>query len=169
MSDNADKLDWLADPEQRAAMMEINPNGLAGASYVAWKPKEESQEDSEEEYKELIERLRLENEMRVKQEEERRISKETEKKEKAELFAQQLEKIKEMGGFEHDGLYLIPNVVIPKRGVNKGKKGITFRAFSVNEDSKTIQEVNHRRGSFLQPGINYFEEDIPEFSHLFKE
>jgi len=50
MSDNADKLDWLADPQQRAAMMEIDPNGFAGASYVAWKPKEE--EESEEEYKE---------------------------------------------------------------------------------------------------------------------
>jgi hypothetical protein len=51
MSDSADKLDWLADPQQRAAMMEVNPEGFAGASYVAWKPKEESQEE-EEEYKE---------------------------------------------------------------------------------------------------------------------
>jgi hypothetical protein len=50
MSDSADKLDWLADPQQRAAMMEMNPEGFAGASYVAWKPKEE--EESEEEYKE---------------------------------------------------------------------------------------------------------------------
>ena len=50
MSDSADKLDWLADPQQRAAMMEVNPEGFAGASYVAWKPKEE--EESEEEYKE---------------------------------------------------------------------------------------------------------------------
>ena len=52
MADNADKLDWLADPQQRARMMEINPEGFAGASYVAWKPKEESQEEGEEEYKE---------------------------------------------------------------------------------------------------------------------
>jgi len=51
MSDSADKLDWLANPQQRAAMMEANPEGFAGASYVAWKPKEESQEE-EEEYKE---------------------------------------------------------------------------------------------------------------------
>jgi len=51
MADSADKLDWLADPQQRAAMMEVNPEGFAGASYVAWKPKEESQEE-EEEYKE---------------------------------------------------------------------------------------------------------------------
>jgi len=51
MSDNADKLDWLADPKQRARMMEVNPEGFAGASYVAWKPKESSQEE-EEEYKE---------------------------------------------------------------------------------------------------------------------
>jgi hypothetical protein len=51
MSDSADKLDWLANPQQRAAMMESNPEGFAGASYVAWKPKEESQEE-EEEYKE---------------------------------------------------------------------------------------------------------------------
>ena len=50
MTDNADKLDWLSDPQQRAAMMEINPEGFAGASYVAWKPKEE--EESEEEYQE---------------------------------------------------------------------------------------------------------------------
>jgi hypothetical protein len=50
MTDNADKLDWLANPQQRAAMMEVNPEGFAGASYVAWKPKEE--EESEEEYKE---------------------------------------------------------------------------------------------------------------------
>ena len=50
MSDSADKLDWLANPQQRAAMMESNPEGFAGASYVAWKPKEE--EESEEEYKE---------------------------------------------------------------------------------------------------------------------
>ena len=50
MTDNADKLDWLANPQQRAAMMESNPEGFAGASYVAWKPKEE--EESEEEYKE---------------------------------------------------------------------------------------------------------------------
>jgi hypothetical protein len=52
MADSADKLDWLADPQQRARMMEINPEGFAGASYVAWKPKEQSQEDGEEEYKE---------------------------------------------------------------------------------------------------------------------
>jgi hypothetical protein len=51
MADSADKLDWLADPQQRARMMEVNPEGFAGASYVAWKPKEESQEE-EEEYKE---------------------------------------------------------------------------------------------------------------------
>jgi len=51
MSDSADKLDWLADPQQRATMMEMNPEGFAGASYVSWKPKEESQEE-EEEYKE---------------------------------------------------------------------------------------------------------------------
>ena len=51
MSDSADKLDWLADPQQRAAMMEVNPEGFAGASYVAWKPKEGGQEE-EEEYKE---------------------------------------------------------------------------------------------------------------------
>jgi hypothetical protein len=51
MADSADKLDWLADPQQRAAMMEVNPEGFAGASYVAWKPKESSQEE-EEEYKE---------------------------------------------------------------------------------------------------------------------
>jgi hypothetical protein len=51
MTDNADKLDWLANPQQRAAMMEVNPEGFAGASYVAWKPKEE-EEESEEEYKE---------------------------------------------------------------------------------------------------------------------
>ena len=51
MADSADKLDWLADPQQRAVMMEVNPEGFAGASYVAWKPKEESQEE-EEEYKE---------------------------------------------------------------------------------------------------------------------
>ena len=50
MTDNADKLDWLADPQQRSRMMEINPEGFAGASQVSWKPKEESQE--EEEYKE---------------------------------------------------------------------------------------------------------------------
>ena len=50
MTDSADKLDWLADPQQRASMMEVNPEGFAGASYVAWKPKEE--EESEEEYKE---------------------------------------------------------------------------------------------------------------------
>jgi hypothetical protein len=52
MSDNADKLDWLADPQQRARMMEMNPEGFAGASYVAWKPKESAQEEEEEEYKE---------------------------------------------------------------------------------------------------------------------
>lgn len=47
MTDNADKLDWLADPQVRARMMEMNPEGFAGASYVAWKPKEESQEEEE--------------------------------------------------------------------------------------------------------------------------
>jgi len=52
MTDNADKLDWLADPQQRAAMMEVNPEGFAGACYVAWKPKEESQDEEEVEYKE---------------------------------------------------------------------------------------------------------------------
>ena len=50
MADNADKLDWLSDPQQRARMMEQNPSGFAGASYVSWKPKEE--EESEEEYTE---------------------------------------------------------------------------------------------------------------------
>lgn len=48
--DNADKLDWLSDPQIRARMMEENPQGFAGASYVDWKPKEE--DETEEEYKE---------------------------------------------------------------------------------------------------------------------
>jgi len=47
MTDNADKLDWLADPQQRAMMMEINPEGFAGASHVSWKPKESGDEDEE--------------------------------------------------------------------------------------------------------------------------
>ena len=50
MCDNADKLDWLADPQIRAQMMEQDPNGFAGASCVGWKPKEE--DETEEEYKE---------------------------------------------------------------------------------------------------------------------
>jgi hypothetical protein len=50
MCDNADKLDWLADPQIRAQMMEQNPNGFAGASVVGWKPKEE--DETEEEYQE---------------------------------------------------------------------------------------------------------------------
>jgi len=48
MTDNADKLDWLADPQQRAMMMEINPEGFAGASHVSWKPKKSGDEDEEE-------------------------------------------------------------------------------------------------------------------------
>jgi hypothetical protein len=50
MCDNADKLDWLADPQIRAQMMEQDPNGFAGASVVGWKPKE--QDETEEEYQE---------------------------------------------------------------------------------------------------------------------
>jgi hypothetical protein len=50
MCDSAEKLDWLTNPTIRAQMMEINPEGFAGASYVGWKPKEE--DESEEEYKE---------------------------------------------------------------------------------------------------------------------
>lgn len=51
MCDNADKLDWLADPQIRARMMEQNPEGFAGASYVSWKPKEQ-EDDQEEDYQE---------------------------------------------------------------------------------------------------------------------
>jgi hypothetical protein len=50
MCDSADKLDWLANPQIRAQMMERDPNGFAGASCVGWKPKEE--DETEEEYKE---------------------------------------------------------------------------------------------------------------------
>ena len=50
MCDSADKLDWLANPQVRAQMMERDPNGFAGASCVGWKPKEE--DETEEEYKE---------------------------------------------------------------------------------------------------------------------
>jgi hypothetical protein len=50
MCDSADKLDWLANPQIRAKMMEQDPNGFAGASCVAWKPKEE--DETEEEYEE---------------------------------------------------------------------------------------------------------------------
>lgn len=52
MSDTADKLDWLADPQQRARMMELNPEGFGGACKVDWKPKEKKEEDEEQEYKE---------------------------------------------------------------------------------------------------------------------
>jgi len=47
MTDSADKLDWLTDPQVRAQMMEVNPEGFAGACHVAWKPKEQSQEEEE--------------------------------------------------------------------------------------------------------------------------
>ena len=50
MCESADKLDWLTDTKIRAKMMEQNPEGFAGASYVDWKPKEE--DETEEEYKE---------------------------------------------------------------------------------------------------------------------
>jgi len=50
MCESADKLDWLTDTKIRAKMMEENPEGFAGASYVDWKPKEE--DETEEEYKE---------------------------------------------------------------------------------------------------------------------
>jgi hypothetical protein len=49
LCDNADKLDWLADPQIRARMMEQDPSGFAGASFVEWKPKEK---DETEEYSE---------------------------------------------------------------------------------------------------------------------
>jgi hypothetical protein len=45
----ADQLDWLADPEMRAKMMELHPDGMAGACRVDWKPKEKEEEEEEEE------------------------------------------------------------------------------------------------------------------------
>ena len=50
MCESADKLDWLVDTKIRAKMMEQNPGGFAGASYVDWEPKVE--DETEEEYKE---------------------------------------------------------------------------------------------------------------------
>jgi len=44
----ADQLDWLADPQMRAQMMELHPEGMAGACKVDWKPKEKKDEDEEE-------------------------------------------------------------------------------------------------------------------------
>jgi hypothetical protein len=51
ISKTADKLDWIIPTEIRAQMMEMVPDGLAGACSVGWKPKE-VQEDTEEEEEE---------------------------------------------------------------------------------------------------------------------
>lgn len=48
----ADQLDWLADPQMRAEMMELHPEGMAGACKVDWKPKEKKDEDEEQEEQE---------------------------------------------------------------------------------------------------------------------
>ena len=49
MTKIADKLDWIIPPEVRAEMMEMMPDGMAGASSVQWKPKEEKEEEGETE------------------------------------------------------------------------------------------------------------------------
>lgn len=49
MSKTADKLDWIIPIETKQEMMEMMPDGMAGASSVGWKPKEKPEEESEEE------------------------------------------------------------------------------------------------------------------------
>jgi hypothetical protein len=49
MTKIADKLDWIIPPDVRAEMMEQMPEGMAGASSVGWKPKEQKEEEEGEE------------------------------------------------------------------------------------------------------------------------
>lgn len=51
MSKIADQLDWIIPIETKQEMMEMMPDGMAGASSVDWKPKE-AKEEEEEEYSE---------------------------------------------------------------------------------------------------------------------
>lgn len=54
LTKTADQLDWIIAEEIRAEMMEVMPDGMAGACSVGWKPKEKDEEDEEEiEYKEF--------------------------------------------------------------------------------------------------------------------
>jgi hypothetical protein len=49
MSKIADQLDWIIPADVRAEMMEEMPDGLAGACFVDWKPKDKEEENEEEE------------------------------------------------------------------------------------------------------------------------
>ena len=51
MTKIADKLDWIVPELDRVEMMEKMPDNMAGASFIAWKPKEkeDKEEESEEE------------------------------------------------------------------------------------------------------------------------
>lgn len=52
LAKTADQLDWIIPEEVKADMMEMMPDGMAGACSIGWKPKEKKEED-EEEYKEF--------------------------------------------------------------------------------------------------------------------
>jgi hypothetical protein len=53
MTKTADQLDWIIPAEVRAQMMEEMPQGLAGACFVDWKPKEvQAPQEKEEEVEE---------------------------------------------------------------------------------------------------------------------
>ena len=49
LTKNADQLDWMADEQMRAEMMEQMPDGMAGACAVEWKPKEKKEETTYQE------------------------------------------------------------------------------------------------------------------------
>lgn len=48
LTKNADQLDWMADEQVRAEMMEQMPDGMAGACAVEWKPKDKKEDEKEE-------------------------------------------------------------------------------------------------------------------------
>ncbi len=52
MTKTADQLDWIIPADVRADMIEQMPDGLAGACFVDWKPKEKKETQDEEEYTE---------------------------------------------------------------------------------------------------------------------
>jgi hypothetical protein len=54
MTKIADQLDWIIPIETKQEMMEMMPDGMAGASSVGWKPKEEKEEEEDKEEEEYF-------------------------------------------------------------------------------------------------------------------
>ena len=69
MTQIADKMDWIIPIDIKAGMMEEQPEGMAGAVKVDWKPKEKKDDDDEEDDKEE-KKYSLEDDINGEEEEE---------------------------------------------------------------------------------------------------